>query len=190
MKRNIEDDHIEEPKKKDIEITHSTEDADDSESILRENLSTEKDLDKKKKKKKKSKKSEKEKLHSEELSESKNLSIANNEIKKDEKLKSKSGIFVSDATKLNDTKTPDTTSSVDKKNQPWTDWGKASFDGDQARKDKFLKLMGYKKSNDDTSKDNCNNSSSKFVSMNDLERDFLQAKKLSEKLKRGSKAGF
>jgi hypothetical protein len=82
------------------------------------------------------------------------------------------------------------------KNGAWNDWAKASFDGDQARKDKFLKLMGGKKGADSkllvTSTTSPGETAIDHESKitNRIQQQFEKSRELHQKLRQGNRGGL
>ncbi|KAI9004772.1 hypothetical protein BC832DRAFT_592703 [Gaertneriomyces semiglobifer] len=78
----------------------------------------------------------------------------------------------------------------------WNDWSKASFEGNDARKDKFLRLLGAKKAGIDTSGSSGTDAPSAINANfgkkieNDMLAQFAQGQAMQQKLRQGKRMGL
>jgi hypothetical protein len=81
-----------------------------------------------------------------------------------------------------------------KESAPWNDWSKASFDGDEKRKAKFLSLLGGKKNKKESS-DNGNSNTDDAIHnekkiIREMENQFETSRALNQDRRNGARKGL
>jgi hypothetical protein len=73
------------------------------------------------------------------------------------------------------------------KKATWNDWSQAKFDGDDSKKDKFLRLMGGKNLQFTKSTSGSDSISNEKIVLSGLEQQFEQARALQDKKRKGQR---